>query len=87
MTNIAILRHAWDKDHLPGKFKDLSLYGKVTYGLIVRKKFDETLIQKDLTETWRIFEEKGRRFYRKQKRVSFEGEWQGKNHKKEKQNF
>lgn len=72
------MRQAQNKDHLPGKFKDLSLYRKASYGLIVSKKFYEKLTQKDLTENWRIFEEKGRRFYRSQKRVSFEGEWQEK---------
>lgn len=81
------MRHAQNKDNLPGKFKDLSLYRKASYGLIVSKKIYEKLTQKDLTENWRIFEEKGRRFYRSQKRVSLEGEWQEKNHKKEKQNF
>lgn len=49
------------------------LYSKTAYGLIVFKKFCEKLTYKVLTENCRMFEERDRRLYRKQKKVSVEG--------------
>lgn len=51
----------------------IRLYGKTAYGLIVIKKFYEKLTWKDLTENCRMFEERDRRFYGKQQKVSVQG--------------
>lgn len=55
------------------EIQKVRLYRKTAYGLIVIKKFYEKLTYKVLTENCRMFEERDRRFYRKQKKVSVEG--------------